>query len=242
MIRISELNHRIGEHAILQDINLDIAQGEFAAIIGPNGAGKSTLIKLILGLIPLQEGSIEIDGQPHLSWLKKNPMGYLPQDEKFDRRFPALAQDIVLMGLASELKPAQRFSKDQKERAQAAMKQTACWEQAQKPIGALSGGEMQRVLLARAIVGGSKYLILDEPEASVDQTGVKKFFVLLKELNLQGRTIITISHDLHTLTSFCSFLICLNKTLHCHNKTELINAETIHDFFGETTKILHKSY
>ena len=242
MISISELNYRIGEHAILQDINLDIAEGEFAAIIGPNGAGKSTLIKLILGLLPLQEGRIEIDGEPHLNWLKHHPMGYLPQDEKFDRRFPATAKDIVLMGLAAELKPAQRFSTSQKERAREAMQQTGCWEQAKKPIGALSGGEMQRVMLARAIVGGSKYLFLDEPEASVDQAGVKNFFVLLKELNQQGRTIITISHDLHTLTSFCSFLICLNKTLHCHDKTELINADIVHDFFGETTKIVHKSY
>ena len=242
MIRISELNHYAGEHVILEDISLDIDEGEFAAIIGPNGAGKSTLIKLILGLIPLQKGNIEIDGLPHSTWLKQNPMGYLPQEEKFDRRFPASAMDIVLMGLASELKLAQRFSSNMKERAREAMMQTGCWLLAQKQLGALSGGELQRVLLARAIVGGSKYLILDEPEASVDQSGVKNFFVLLKELNQSGRTIITISHDLHTLTSFCTFLICLNKTLHCHNKTELINAETIHDFFGETTKIVHKSY
>lgn len=242
MIKIRGLNYRIGSNPILEDIHLDIAEGEFVAVIGPNGAGKSTLIKLILGLIPLQEGSIEIDGEPHLQWLRRNPMGYLPQREEYDRRFPARAIDIVMLGLAGELKMGRRFGAIHKKRAREAMQTTGCAEQANKPIGALSGGEMQRVLLARAIVGGSKYLILDEPEASVDQPGVRSFFELLKELNRQGRTVITISHDLHTLTEYCSFLVCLNRRLHCHDHSEMVNAELIHKTFGEAVRIIEKRY
>lgn len=242
MIRIKDLNHAIAGIPILEDIQLEIAEGEFVAIIGPNGAGKSTLIKLILGLIPLQQGSISIDGEPHLQWLKTHAMGYLPQREEYDRRFPARALDIVMLGLAGELKLGQRFSRQQRDRAQEAMRTTGCQEQAHKPIGGLSGGEMQRVLLARAIVGGSKYLILDEPEASVDQPGVRSFFELLKELNKQGRTIITISHDLHTLTDYCSFLVCLNRRLHCHDHAEMINAELIHKTFGDAVRIIEKRY
>lgn len=242
MISISDLNYRIGGNLILEDIRLDIADGEFVAIIGPNGAGKSTLIKLILGLLPVQEGSIRIDGEPHLQWLKRNPMGYLPQREEYERRFPARALDIVLLGLAGELKLGRRFGPSHKNRALEAMRVTGCVEDAFKPIGGLSGGEMQRVLLARAIVGGSKYLILDEPEASVDQPGVQSFFELLQELNKQGRTVITISHDLHTLTKYCSFLVCLNRHLHCHDSAEMINAELIHKTFGEAVRIIEKRY
>jgi len=242
MIQIQGLNHYIGEVPILEDIHLEIAEGEFVAIIGPNGAGKSTLIKLILGLLPLQQGSILIDGQAHLKWLRNNPMGYLPQREEYDRRFPASALDIVMLGMAGELRLGQRFSAKHRQRAVSAMEITGSKDQALKPIGGLSGGEMQRVLLARAIVGGAKYLILDEPEASVDQPGVRSFFELLKELNRQGRTIITISHDLATLTEYCSFLVCLNRRLHCHDHSEMINSELIHKTFGDAVRIIEKRY
>lgn len=110
------------------------------AIIGPNGAGKSTLIRLILGLLPVQSGTIHIDGEAHLDWLRHNPMGYLPQREEFDRGFPASALDIVLMGLAAELPLGGRFTKSQRERALAALETTSTAELASKRLGSLSGG------------------------------------------------------------------------------------------------------
>ncbi|MGB4260377.1 MAG: ATP-binding cassette domain-containing protein, partial [Candidatus Cloacimonas acidaminovorans] len=103
MIQIKDLQYKINGKIILEDIFLELAEGEFAAIIGPNGAGKSTLVKLILGLLELKEGSIFIDGVEHYSWLKNNTIGYLPQYEEFDNAFPATALDIVLMGLAGQL-------------------------------------------------------------------------------------------------------------------------------------------
>jgi len=242
MIEIRDLNYSINSNIILEDINLELTDGEFAAIIGPNGAGKSTLIKLLLGFLPLQEGSILIDGVPHLKWLKEHPVGYLPQGEVFDRNFPARAIDIVLMGLAGELPLGARFKKEHKERARDAMRTTQVSSLANKFIGELSGGQLQRVFLARAIVSESKYLILDEPEASIDMPGVKSFFSLLRELNEAGKTIITISHDLNILTEYCSFLICLNRNLHCHSQTELVNAELIHRTFGENIHVIKKEY
>lgn len=98
------------------------------------------------------------------------------------------------------------------------------------------------MLLARALVSRSNYLILDEPEASVDRPGVQSFFALLHDLNKAGKTIITISHDLHTLSEHCSSLICLNRKLHCHSKTELVNAEIIRKTFGEAVKLIDKDY
>jgi zinc transport system ATP-binding protein len=241
MIRIKDLQYNIAHKAILEDINLEIPDGVFAAIIGPNGAGKSTLIKLILGLLEMQEGSISIDEIPQKKWLREHSFGYLPQREEFDRGFPATALDIVLMGLAGTLPLGKRCKASHKAKALDVMNMCGIEEKAQAQIGSLSGGEFQRVLLARAILTDSRYLILDEPEAGIDRPGVTSFFKLLKKFNEAGKTIITISHDLHTLSDYCSFLICLNRRLHCHNSTELVNAEVIHKTFGDV-RLIEKDY
>lgn len=242
MISILDLQFRLSGKSILEDINLEIPDGEFVAIIGPNGAGKSTLIKIILGLYELQEGKINIDGIPQATWLKHNSFGYLPQHEEFDRSFPATALDIALMGLAGRIPLAARLKASHKAEAMAALEQTGVAHHAKDLIGKLSGGEFQRVLLARAIVGGSRYLILDEPEASLDRPSVQSFFALLKSLNEAGHTIITISHDLNILSEYCSFLVCLNRRLHCHNHTELVTSEIIHKTFGDSVRIIEKEY
>lgn len=242
MIEIRNLSYKINGNVILEDINLALAEGEFAALIGPNGAGKSTLIKLILGFLPLQTGSIHIDGIPHLEWLKRNSIGYLPQYEEFNRHFPATVRDIVLMGLVGELPLGSRFKTSHRQRAIQALTFTGIAHLAGHQIGSLSGGELQRMFLARALVYDNKYLILDEPEASLDQPGVKSLFALLKDLNKAGKTILTISHDLNILSEYCSFLICLNRKLHCHTSAELVSAEIIHKTFGDTVRLIEKDY
>ncbi len=242
MIQISNLQYSIGGKSILENINLEIPDGQFVAIIGPNGAGKSTLIKLLLGIWQMQEGFISIDGIKQSEWLKANVFGYLPQHEEYDRSFPATALDIALMGLAGKLALAKRFKDHHKQAAMAALEQTGVANLAKRLIGNLSGGEFPRVLLARAIVGDSRYIILDEPEASLDRPAVESFFALLKTLNEAGHTIITVSHDLNILSHYCSFLVCLNRTLHCHNHTELVSSEIIHNTFGESVRIIEKDY
>jgi zinc transport system ATP-binding protein len=242
MISIKGLEYKIAHKSILEDIDLEIPDGVFAAIIGPNGAGKSTLIKLLLGLLEMQEGSIVIDGIPQKKWLRANSFGYLPQREEFDRSFPATARDIVLMGIAGTLPWGKRFNKEHEAKALDAMHMCGIGEKALTQIGGLSGGEYQRVLLARAILTDSKYLILDEPEAGIDRPGVTSFFKLLKKFNEAGKTIITVSHDLHTLSKFCTFMICLNRRLHCHNSTELVNAEIIRNTFGDSVRLIEKEY
>lgn len=242
MIQIKDLNYRIAGKDILQNISLDIPDGAFAAVIGPNGAGKSTLIKLLMGLIPLQDGTVSIDGLAQKEWLRQHSFGYLPQREEYDRLFPATALDIVLMGIAGTLPLGKRCRAEHKAKAKEVMRQCGIDEKAGSFIGTLSGGEFQRVMLARAILSDSPYLILDEPEAGIDRPGVKSFFVLLKQLHEQGKTIITISHDLHTLSDYCTFLICLNRTLHCHNDMELVNADIIHKTFGDSVRLIEKDY
>lgn len=242
MIVFKDVEFSSSGNIILEDINLEIPEGAFAAVIGPNGAGKSTLIKLLLGLLDPIKGQITVEGQKRDEWLKHHSFGYLPQKEEFDRSFPATALQIVLMGIAGTLPLGKRCTREQKEHAKEVMQKCGIEDKADTFIGKLSGGEFQRVVLARAILSNSKYLILDEPEAGIDRVSVVGFFDLLKELNEAGKTIITVSHDLHTLNKYCNFLICLNRTLHCHNHSELINPELIHKTFGEHNRLIEKEY
>mgnify|MGYP000845322457 CR=1 FL=1 len=242
MIEFQEVQYHAGRITILKDINLTIPDGVFAAIIGPNGAGKSTLIKLLLGMEDPSEGKILIDNIPRDSWLKHNGFGYLPQREEYDRGFPATALDIVLMGIAGRIPWGKRVGDEYRERALKIMQDTGIKDKANSAIGNLSGGEFQRVMLSRAILSDSKYLILDEPEAGIDRHSVVNFFELLKELNDAGKTVITVSHDLHTLNKYCNFLICLNKTLHCHDHSELIDQQLIDRTFGEHSRLIEKDY
>ncbi len=242
MIEISNLQFRKKNKYILENIELQIPKGEFVAIIGPNGAGKSTLLKIILNLITDYEGEVKIEGIYNKLWLKQNIIGYLPQHEEFDQNFPARAIDIALMGLAGMRGMFHPFTKQDYLLAEEALDQVGVLHVKKNYIGTLSGGEFQRVLLARALVTGSEYLFLDEPEASVDQDGVTSFFDLLSVLHKQGKTIVTVSHDLNMLSNYCQFLICLNRTLHCHTRTELVNAELLHRTFGDTVHLIEKGY
>jgi len=242
MIEFRNINYKINSKSILENINLTIAGNEFVAIIGPNGAGKSTLIKILLNIINDYEGSVFIENMKNTDWLKSNRIGYLPQKEDFDRLFPASVSELVLMGSAASKGIFHHFSRQDKKEADLALDQVGILHLKKQQIGSLSGGEWQRLLLARALLTGSNYLILDEPEASIDKPGVKSFFDLLAELHKQGKTIITISHDLHMLNKYCTFLVCLNRTLHCHTETEMLTAEHIHNTFGEAVKLIEKDY
>jgi len=242
MIEIKNLNYSVKENSILENINLTINDGEFAAILGPNGAGKSTLIKIVLDLIKGYSGKVTIDGTFNKSWLKKNIIGYLPQGETFDVDFPATAREITLMGYAGIKGLVSRFSEKDKLLADKCLRKVGLAGKEMQYIGSLSGGEFQRVLLARALISGSRYLFLDEPEANLDQRGVVDFFKLLKELNNQGKTIVVVSHDINILTKYCSLLICLNRTLHFHDKVDLFNSEVVKKMYGDVTKIIEKDY
>jgi len=242
MIEFRNINYQVGSTEILKDISFTLPEGEFAAIVGPNGAGKSSLIRILLTLLQPSSGEVLINGIPNRIWLKSNTIAYLPQKEAYDRSFPANALDIALMAMVPENPSGWRFTRAQIRKAESYLDLCGVLRHRHARIGTLSGGEFQRVLLARALATESKYLILDEPEAGIDQPGVKSFFEILKGVHALGRTIITISHDLHTLTSYCSFLICLNITLHCHSRTELLTSETIHKTFGDAIHLVDKHY
>ena len=240
MIELKEVSYYIHNKAILVDINLKIKNNEFVAIIGPNGAGKTTLLQIILNQLTGVTGEVYIDGVLNSLWLRQNIMGYLPQREVFDKNFPATVKDIVLMGIAGQKGVFRSFTGKDKELAVEMLGMVGARHLKDQLIGCLSGGELQRVFIARALLTKSDYLLLDEPEAGVDKDKIKDFYDLLRILNKKGKTIILVSHDVHTVTKNCTNIICLNKSLHCHSQAELVNADMIQETYGDVLQLVEK--
>lgn len=204
---------------ILKNINLEIFKGDFIGVIGPNGGGKTTLIRVILEQLKLQSGTVEYFGNI------KNEIGYLPQNNKIDRQFPISVSEVVLSGLQSKKGFFGSYSAQDKDKATELLKKCSIEKLHKKSIGNLSGGELQRVLLCRALISSPKLLILDEPNTFVDNKFEKELYELLKEIN-KDVTIIMVSHDLGTITSYVKSIACVNRNLHYH-KSNVITQEQL---------------
>lgn len=203
----------------LKDINFEINQGEFIGIIGPNGSGKSTLLKGILGLLKPLEGEICFRGNclSKMSGMKKplkafrRQIGYVPQKNKNDLHFPATAKEVVLMGLYSQIGWFHTVQKLHREKALESLRMVGMAEFGNRPIGALSGGQQQKVMIARALVANPDLLMLDEPTASVDVYAQNMILETLEGLNReQGMTILMVSHDINEIVHFCDKILLLN--------------------------------
>jgi zinc transport system ATP-binding protein len=218
IVEIQNRSFAYNGHPILRDVNLRIRSGDFVAMIGPNGGGKTTLLKLMLGLLKPQQGTIRIMGEPPQK--ASHRIGYVPQDVHINGGFPITAMDVVLMG---KLQPHKRLSlssrRDRQEATQALAKMEMD-EYADVKIGELSGGQMQRVFISRALVTHPSLLLLDEPTASIDTKGQADFFKLLKELN-QEMTIFLVSHDLLAISTSVKSVACVNRNVHYHNQAEI---------------------
>jgi zinc transport system ATP-binding protein len=218
IIEIQNLNFSYNSQPVLRDVNLSVNHGDFAAMIGPNGGGKTTLLKLMLGLLNADSGSVRIFGRPPQA--VSHRIGYVPQDVHINKNFPVSALEVVLMG---RLKPGRGWSRhSQQDRLAAlnALDQVEMKKFRDHRIGELSGGQKQRVFVARALVTDPDLLFLDEPTASIDTRGQNEFYSLLKELN-QTITIIIVSHDLMVISGTIKSVICVNQRLHYHDHAEL---------------------
>ena len=176
---------------VLEDISFKVMEGDFICIVGANGSGKSTLIKGILGLIKPSAGQIA-----YQNGLKKTNIGYLPQENKIDLYFPATVREIILSGTLGRLNHRPFYGAKEKSAAADAAKALNIDHLKNQSFTSLSGGQKQKVLLARALAATSKLLILDEPSNNLDHASRQDFYRTLKELNLSGLTIIMITHDL----------------------------------------------
>jgi zinc transport system ATP-binding protein len=213
---------------VLEDINLDLDSSDFLGLIGPNGGGKSTLLKIVLGLIKPSRGSIEIFGQNPA--MARKSVGYMPQKTIFDKNFPLNALEVVLMGRFSRAGLMKRYNSGDQQAALDALAAVGMKDRAQKQIGLLSGGEQQRVFVARSLVGEPKLLLLDEPTTGIDAAQQSEFYELLSRLS-QNMAIILVSHDLTAVSKYVNKIACLNQKLYYHGTKELTN-EDIEKAYG----------
>ncbi len=207
-------NHR----PVLEDITLTIQPGRYVGILGPNGAGKSTLLKVVLGLIQPSQGEVLVFGEPPERLRRSGSLlGYLPQKPLSNPHFPVSVLDVVLMGRYGRIGLGKRPRTQDREKALVNLKRLGIAHLAGRPIGELSGGEQQRVFIARALVVEPKLLIMDEPTISLDACAQDDLFELVHGLKEElGLTVLVVSHDIGAVARHVDDVICLNRRLHVH--------------------------
>jgi ABC-type Mn/Zn transport systems, ATPase component len=209
-IQINNLSSGYAGRPVIHDINLTIDERDFVGIIGPNGGGKSTFVKTILGLIEPISGDVVFYDNDEVT--DKMPMGYLPQRNDIDHKFPISVFDVVLSGLMNNRLLAGKISDAQKKRVEEVLSLTGMADYRKRAIGSLSGGQMQRVMLSRAIISNPKVLILDEPNSYIDKKFEAKLYELLKEIN-KNTTILMVSHEITSLVDMVTKTISIDETL-----------------------------
>lgn len=202
---------------VLKDCNATIEGPTITGIIGPNGAGKSTLLKAILGLIQ-SSGEILIDGEPTKKVLQK--IAYVEQKSHIDFTFPITIRECVALGRTVKKKPLQRLTKEDWEKVDAAIEEVGLTDLASRQIGALSGGQFQRVLLARCMVQEAQYIFLDEPFVGIDMLSEKVIMTILRKWKEEGKTILMVNHDLSKVKEYFDQVILVKHAIVASGKTE----------------------
>ena len=210
---------------VLDHVNLDILPNDFIGVIGPNGGGKTTLVKTILKALPY---SGEVQYSPVIGSDGYRAIGYLPQVSDIDKSFPISVCEVVLSGLQARKRLFGRYSAADKAKALQLLDLCGIESIARRPIGELSGGQLQSTLLCRALISDPKVLILDEPANFVDNKFEKELYAILRQLN-DRMAIIMVSHDLGTITSHVKSIVCVNRHVHRHN-SNVITPEQLHNY------------
>jgi zinc transport system ATP-binding protein len=228
IISIKDLSFSYAGPMILDRVNLEVEAGEFLGVVGPNAGGKSTLLKLVLGLLEPVHGSVQVLGNNPSAVCRQ--IGYVPQYPAFSRDFPITVEAVVLMGRLGSSSWYGGYRKQDHQIAERAMHETEVVELSKRQLSTLSGGQLQRVLVARALACEPRILILDEPTSNIDMRVETDIFDLLKILN-QRMTIIVVSHDVGFISRYVDRVACLNRTLICH-QTSCINGKVIDELYG----------
>jgi zinc transport system ATP-binding protein len=217
-IQINNLSFQYDASPLLQNVSLKIKEKECVALFGPNGGGKTTLLKLLMGFLKPCSGSITVDGEPPIK--NRNHMGYVPQTSNLDRQFPITVLDVVRMG-ALHPKLFSSYSKESKAKALEMLDKVDLKNMADSPFGSLSGGQSQRVLIARALMGNPSFLFLDEATANIDPSAEERFHALLKQLK-GSLTIVMVTHDLPGgVMSYIDRFFCVYNTVTPYSPTQV---------------------
>lgn len=222
IIDVKGLSLSYGAEEILHGISFAIKKGQIVAVIGPNGSGKTSLIKAVIGILPY-DGTVKILGQ-HVSEILSD-IGYLPQQFSFDRSFPITVQEFLKLSLLTGQAEHAITEK---------LAEVGMVEQIDQLLGNLSGGQLQRVLIARALLNNPRILILDEPATGVDIGAERNFYQLIRHLNkTHDITVIFVSHELDLVYDFADQVICLNKNLVCMGiPRKVLTADKLEELYG----------
>ncbi len=238
VISIEDLSFSYEGPPVLEHVSLEVQRGEMLGLVGPNGGGKSTLLKMVLGLLRPDRGRVTVLGLSPREGRKE--IGYVPQSTSFPLDFPISVEEAVLLGRLGRTRFLGGYSRRDREVAAEAMARTEVLELRRRRLGELSGGQLQRVLIARALASRPQILILDEPTSHMDLRVEEDVFGLLKELNAR-MTIVVVSHDVGFITHYVTRAACLNRSLLCHQTVE-ISQETMNRLYGAPVRAIQHEH
>ncbi|HRS93199.1 MAG TPA: metal ABC transporter ATP-binding protein [Methanolinea sp.] len=219
VIEVSDVSFGHNGKVILEHVSLKVRKGDFFALIGPNGGGKTTLLKIILGLLVPSGGTVTVLGQP--PGRARSRVGYVPQFRTYDFSYPITVREMVLSGRLSHARfPWARYTPADHEAADRILERLRMAPLAERPVSALSGGEQQRAILARALVGNPEVLILDEPTVYIDAPTEVHFYNILEDLR-KDLTVLLVSHDIGVISRHVTRVACLNRRLFTHDSPEI---------------------
>ena len=227
-----------GNAPALESVNFSIDRGKKVAIVGPNGGGKSTLFNAIAGLIPLTEGSLTIKGKSPED--AKGTVSYVPQKDLMNWNFPLSVKQVVEMGLTNRNTISIFSRKKINNKIEKALENVGLLEKINENIKSLSGGQLQRVLIARALAQDADILLLDEAFSAVDVGAQEDIMQLINNINLDGKTILIATHDVNNLEDKFDEVLCLNK--HCcayGDPSEVLTPEVVEEMYGSHSNLLN---
>jgi zinc/manganese transport system ATP-binding protein len=228
----------LGGNVIWSGASIDISSGEFVAILGPNGAGKSTLLKALLGVLPLSAGTVSVFGRAVRRG--NDEVGYLPQRRRFDSDLRIRAVDLVRMGLDGDRWGVPLPSRSKQQRVDEMLELVAATGYADRPIGELSGGEQQRILVAQALVSGARMLLLDEPLDSLDLNNQQGISSLIRSICVrQGVTVLLVAHDINPILPFVDTVVYIaGGHVLCGKPKDVIQTDTLTGLYGAPVEVL----
>ena len=234
IVDISELDFAYRDALVLKNVSLRVEAGTTLGLIGPNGGGKTTLIRLLLGLLEPTRGAVRVDGMnPRDAVSRGNVIGYLPQNPRTPENLPVSVRQVARLGLVGKTGLLRSYTRDDIRFVDELLDRLGIADLASAPISTLSGGQLQRVLIARALAARPKLLLLDEPTTGIDRLGQQQFLESIDSLKKElGLTVVFVSHDLRAVSAISDRIACLNLTLHYHDVPEHIPADLVYRMFA----------
>ncbi|QBI54286.1 metal ABC transporter ATP-binding protein [Streptomonospora litoralis] len=232
-VEVEGVTVRYGDVVALEDVGLRVRQGRICGLVGTNGSGKSTLFTAVMGLTPVQSGSVRILGLGPDAARGRGLLGYVPQSEQVDWAFPLRVSDVVMMGRYGHMGPARRPRRADRAAVAEALERTGLIELAHRQIGALSGGQRKRAFVARGIAQGARVFLLDEPFAGVDKRSEAAIVEVLSAMRDEGHTLVLSTHDLAGVPRLCDEAVLLQRRLLAQGAPEdVLSPELLAQAFG----------